>query len=178
MKVALDFRIRVGEALVDPKAILAKPEAFRDQIMAEPLIEGAILLVLDGVARGDELVDPIFRLCSQWIRKLPWVLGGDTETLAYRNSEHCAGFVPAGDSVEVSLFQGTENEVEEYVVDPTTVRIDVFAKESIGLVERLVALARVLSPALLESNEDCKELVASLEEGRRAWRDHQVHSRR
>ncbi len=178
MKVALDYCIRVGDALVDSKTIGDKLDAYRDQIMGEPIVEGTLLLILDGTPYGGDLVDPIFRLGGQWIRKLPWILTGDTETVAYRNSEHCVAFVPAGESIEVSLFTGSENEVEEYLVEPSTVRLDAFAKELIRLVERLVELARALSPSLLETNEDCRELVASLDEGRKAWRDYQVHNRR
>jgi hypothetical protein len=178
MKVALDYRIRVDDTLVDSTSFLSNVESYRDTLAAVPTVEGAIVLSLDGSATGEELVDPILRLCGLWMRKLPWILAGDTETVAYRNSEHCFGFVPTGDSVELSLFSGSENEVEEYLIEPTNVRLDAFAKESIRLAERLLEAIRVVNPSLLETSEDCRELVASLEEGRKAWRDYQLHNRR
>lgn len=177
MKVALDYRIRVDDTDVDSSTMLASIEKYRDALLQGP-IEGAIVVMLDGEPHVGEYHDPIFRLGAQWIRKLPWVLGGDTETVAFRNSEHCFAFVPAADSVELSFFLGSENEVEEYILEPSVVRLDAFAKESIRLCERLVAFARALDPAMLDTDDDCRELVASLEEGRNAWRDYQLHNRR
>jgi hypothetical protein len=178
MKVALDYRIRVDDAVLDSSTLLGSLDKYRDALVKAGTIEGAIVLKLDNESHAGDYFDPILRLGGQWIRKLPWVLGGDTETVAFRDSEHCFGFVPAGDSVELSFFQGPESEVEEYIVEPSTVRLDAFAKESIRLCERLVELVKAVNPSLLENDEDCRELVASLEEGRNAWRDYQLHNRR
>lgn len=178
MKVALDYRIRVDEAAVDSKTFAANLDVYREKLATAPTIEGAIVVLLDGEPHCEEYFDPLLRLGAQWIRKLPWILGGDTETVAFRDSEHCFGFVPAGDSVELSFFAGSETEVEEYIVEPATVRLDAFAKESIRLCERLIELVQAVHPALLDSNDDARELVTSLEEGRNAWRDYQIHNRR
>ncbi len=178
MTVALDYNIRVDDDVVDSKTLVANLEKYRDALSKASTIEGAIVVTLDGEPHAGDYFDPILRLGGQWIRKLPWVLGGDTETVAFRNSEHCFGFVPAGDSVELSFFVGSETEVEEYVLEPSTVRLDAFAKESISLCERLINLVKKVNPALLDTDEDCRELTASLDEGRNAWRDYQLHNRR
>jgi hypothetical protein len=178
MKVALDYRIRVDDAVLESNTLLANLDKYREALSKAGSIEGSIVVYLDGEPQAGDIFDPILRLGGLWIRKLPWVLGGDTETVAFRDSEHCFGFVPAGDSVELSFFQGAESEVEEYIVEPATVRLDAFAKETIKLCERLVELVKAVNPAALDSDEDCKELVASLEEGRNAWRDYQLHNRR
>jgi hypothetical protein len=178
MKVTLDYRIRIDDAAIDSKTLLADLNRYRDALTKAPVIEGAIVVILDGEPHCGDYFDPLLRLGGQWIRKLPWVLGGDTETVAFRNSEHCFGFVPAGDSVELSFFAGSETEVEEYILEPSTVRLDAFARESIRFCERLLELVRAVNPSLLDTDEDCRELVASLEEGRNGWRDYQLHNRR
>jgi hypothetical protein len=178
MKVALDYRIRIDEVALDSKEFVASLDKYRETLGKTPNVEGAIVVLLDGEPYCGDYFDPLLRLGAQWIRKLPWVLGGDTETVALRNSEHCFGFVPAGDSVELSFFLGSETEVEEYILEPATVRLDAFARESIRLCERLVDVVKTANPALLDTSEDCRELVESLAEGRNAWRDYQLHSRR
>src|SRR5437868_3777731 len=112
MKLTLDFRIRVGDEIAEAQAVQSKPELAK-QVAEAGALEGALVLFLDGAPHCEEFVEPLLRLGDQWIRKLPWVLGGDTETVAYRNTEHCFAFTPAGDSVEVSFFLGSESEVEE-----------------------------------------------------------------
>ncbi len=177
MKLALDFLLRLGDEVIDSKTVLEKADTFKERIKGEALLEGAVVVRLDSKAYCQETFDPILRLGGQWVRKLPWILTGDTETVAYRNSEHCFAFVPAGDSVEMSFFVGSENEVEEYLLEPANVRIDTFATESLKLVERLLEMVRKVSPSL-DGNDDARELKDSLEEGKKAWRDYQLHNRR
>jgi hypothetical protein len=178
MKFNLDFRILVGDEGVDGGTVESQLDAHRDTLADIGDVEGAIVVKLDGEDNCADYYDPLLRLADQWVRKIPWVVAGDTETVALRNSEHCFAFVPAGESVEFSFFAGSELEIEEYVVEPTTIRLETFATESIGLAERLLELVRTVNPELLESNEDCRDLSASLEEGRKAWRDYQIHQRR
>ncbi len=178
MKVSLDFSIRVDDVAVPSKTLLAEPEKYREAINANGALEGAVLVELDGERHCGEYFDPLLRLGAQWIRRLPWVLAGDTETVAFRDSEHCFGFVPTGDSVELSFFVGSSAEVEEYVVEPSLVRLDAFVKESLSLCERLVEAVRALSPSLVEEDEECRDLIASLAEAKEAWRTHQLHQRR
>lgn len=178
MKFSLQHRIRVGDDLKTVADLVADIDRYRDDLGDPSAWEGALVCTLDSKEYCDELFDPILRLSDQWIRKLPWIIGGDTETVQYRNSEHCFAFVPAGEGVEFSIYVGAEIEVEDYVLEPTTVRLDQFATESIRVVEALVGLVRSVDPALLETNDDAKELVSSFADGRKAWRDHQLRSQR
>jgi hypothetical protein len=178
MKFSLQHRIRVGDDLKSVADLVADIERYRDDLGDPSAWEGAMVCTLDGVEYCNDLFDPILRLSDQWIRKLPWIIGGDTETVQYRNSEHCFAFVPAGEGVEFSIYVGAEMEVEEYVLEPTTVRLDQFANESIRVVEGLVNLIREVDPELLDSNDDAKELVSSFDDGRKAWREHQLRSQR
>lgn len=178
MKFDLTYKIRVGDEVVDPDQVLANIDTYRDQLMPVGGVEGALVLRIDGEEYCGDQYDPIVRLATHWVRKVPWVLGGDTETVAFRNSEHCFAFVPAGESVEISFFVGTETEIEEYVCDPLIVRLDAFAPQSIALADRVLKLVRALDPNLPGSDEDVRDLVVTLDEGRAAWRDYQLHNRR
>jgi hypothetical protein len=178
MKFTLDAHIDSGDSAICAADFLQRVDALRDQVTDPSLHEGRLVLSFDGDEALKEYSDPIVRLMDGWLRKLPWIIGGDTETVALRNSEQCFAFVPAGESVEVSFFTGSETEIEDYILEPTTVRLDAFIAESFACAESLVALLQALDASLLTSNEDCKDLVTSLTEAKRAWHDHQLHARR
>lgn len=178
MKFELDYKVHVADDVVDSAALAKGIETYRDALKEPGAISGFISVRVDGATLGEEYGEPLLRLVAEWVRKLPWILGGDTETVPFRNSEQCYGFMPAGDSVELSLFEGTETEIEEYIIEPTTVWMNQFASETVNLAERLVELVRGVTPELLDTDEDCRDLVTSLEEASKAWRDHQLHQRR
>ena len=178
MKFTLDAHLDSGDGTVDATAFLARVDALRDQVSDISLHEGRLVLSFDGEEALKEYSDPIVRLMDGWLRKLPWIIGGDTETVALRNSEQCFAFVPAGESVEISFFTGSETEIEDYILEPTTVRLEAFVTESLKAADTVVALVRGLDATLLQSNEDCKDLLTSLSEAQKAWHDYQLHARR
>jgi hypothetical protein len=178
MKFTLDFNLDAGDSTPDSASFLAALDKHRGAISDISALEGRITVVLDGKDLCGDYSDPIVRLIDQWLRKLPWIIGGDTETVALRNSEHCFAFVPASESVELSYFQGSETEIEEYVLDPVTIRLDTFVSETIRLGDRLVEIIKRFDAGLLDRHEDCKDLQTSLSEAKRAWREHQLHQRR
>lgn len=178
MKFALDFNLDAGDSTLDSASFLREIDSHRSEQSDISLFEGRIVVRFDGKDVCGEYSDPIVRLVDQWLRKLPWIIGGDTETVALRNSEHVFAFVPAGESVELSYFLGSETEIEDYIVDPTTIKLDAFVNESVRLADRLLEIIRKIDGTLPETHEDCKDLVTSLAEARRAWREHQLHLRR
>jgi hypothetical protein len=178
MKFSLDFDLDTADTSVDSATFLKKIDSYRDQLSEITDLEGRVIVRIDGKDVCGEYSDPIVRLVDQWLRKLPWIIGGDTETLALRNSEHCFAFVPAAESVEVSYFLGSEMEIEEYIVDPVTIRLDGFVTESLAMGDRLIGILKAGDAKLLDSSEDCKDLQTSLNEAKRSWREYQLHQRR
>ena len=178
MKFSLQHRIRVGDDAKPVAELLSNIDKYKEELGDPSTIEGAMVCNVDGVEYCADLFEPIFRLSDQWIRKLPWIIGGDTETVQFRNSEHCFAFLPAGEGVELSIYLGAEMEVEEYVLEPTTVRLDQFANESLRVVEELVNLVKKSDPDVASTNDDARELSSSLGEARKAWREHQLRARR
>ncbi len=178
MKFTLDLALEAGDSTFDAATLLSSLDAHRAAIGDIALAEGRVVLQFDGKEPCAPYADPLVRLVDQWLRKLIWVIGGDTETVALRNSEQCFAFVAAAGSVEVSYFNGTESEVEDYLVEPNIVKLDVFVNEVLRLGERLVALVRAIDAEALQAQEVCRDLVGSLDEAKRAWHDYQLHQRR
>jgi hypothetical protein len=178
MKFTLTAHLDIGESTLDAETFLQQADALRDQVEDISLHEGRLVLGLDGEEALREYSDPIVRLMDGWLRKLPWIIGGDTETVALRNSEQCFAFVPAGDSVELSFFTGSETEIEDYILEPTTVRLEAFVTETLQAAEDLLTVVRALNADWVQQNEDCRDLVTSLQEAQRVWHDHQLHARR
>lgn len=176
MKFALDFDIDVGDQVLDSAAFLA--QAATPSLPDFGDVTGRIAVHVDGGDVCGGYSDPLVRLVDQWLRKLPWIIGGDTETVALRNAERCFAFVPAAESVEISFFDGTEVEVEEYVLEPCTVRMETLVSESIALAERLIAALARVDAAAAAAQEDCRDLGVSLAEAKRVWHEHQLHLRR
>ena len=178
MKFSLDYRLHLGDEEIPLPNVLAEVEVHRDALAELGQVLGDLCITIGGNESPADYSDPIMRFALGWIQKVPWVIGGDTETVALCNSEQCYAFVPSGDGVELSFFNGTESEIEEYIFEPTQVMLDDFATQSISLAARLLELVEALDAGLLESDEDCRDLKAGLDEARKAWHDFEVHKRR
>lgn len=179
MNFKIDFVLLVGDdETVDSASFLESLERYRAELDDVSSVEGRLIVQFDGPNVCDDFADPVIRLVDSILRKLPWIIGGDTETVALRNSEQCFAFVPAGESVELSYFTGSETEIEDYIFEPVTVRLEAFVNQSIAMGERLLKIIGKVDEALLTSNEDAKDLKTSFDEAKRAWRDYQLHQRR
>ena len=178
MKVSLELHFLDEDAPPSPAEKLLNDAALLDDLDDIRYVEGRIQASFDDTPIEASYEEPILRLVNQWVRRLQWIIGGDTESIAFRNSEECYGFVPLGDTVELSLFEGSESEVERYIIEPQTVKLADFVQTSIEMGETMLAVVKACDESLLESDEDCKELVSDLEEARRAWKDFELHGRR
>ncbi|MEZ4273454.1 MAG: hypothetical protein R3C68_19065 [Myxococcota bacterium] len=178
MKFSIDYKIQLGDSEILGTVLEKDVASYREQLAEISSMTGEFVLHINNKEAPADYADPLIKLADGWLRKLPWIIGGDTETVALRNSAQCFAFVPTGDGVEISFFDGDETEIEDYVMDPTNVRLEEFATESIRLGSRLLALAEAIDANLLESDEDCRDLGVSLEEARRAWKEYLVHQRR
>lgn len=178
MKVSLELHLLDDDASVKSAEKLLTEPALLEELGDIRYVEGRIQAAFDDQPIAVEYEEPILRLVNQWVRRLQWIIGGDTESIAFRNSEECYGFVPLGDTVELCLFEGSESEVERYIIEPQTVRLSDFVQTSIQMGETMLAIVKASDESLLESDEDCKELVSDLDEARRAWKDFELHGRR
>lgn len=179
MNFELDVKLRIDDEDFDVDSLKSAIDDHREHLKSPGSLEGAFALKVNGESLHEDLqYDPILRLAHLWLSKLPWVIGGDTETVALRDSEHCYAFVPAGESVELSFFSGTELEIEDNLFEPTNITFAEFAPKSIAAGDRLVELIKAVDDGLMESDEDCKDLQTSLVEAKKAWHDYEIHRNR
>lgn len=157
------------------EAVISNLDAHQEALASMRSLEGRLVCTINGSEVSDDYSDPILRLAHLWLSKVAWVIGGDTETVALRDSERCFAFVSAGESVEVSFFNGTEEEIEDYIFEPTHVRLEDFAKQSIRIADELASLINAVDSSLWDSDEDCKDLKTSTEEAKKAWHDYEIH---
>ena len=121
--------------------------------------------------------EPLIRLAGQWMRKLQWIIAGDSGNHPFRNSEQCFAFMPAGGGVELESFRGTELEVEEYIFEPVTIRLEAVITAGFEMGDALLTLLDKIDPALAEEDGDCRDLKSDLEESKKAWHNYELHRR-
>lgn len=176
MNFQIDLMLALGDNHLRIAEVLANLDALRSQHHEDLSDLGSIEGVITIISKPSEdslLDEPVVRLMADWIRKVRWVVGGDTETVALRNSEHCFGFEPNEKTLEVSLFVGAESEIETYLVEPQGGLLINYAKESIEMGERLIELLKALDSDFVKKDEDCLDLITSLDEARVALKEKQ-----
>lgn len=178
LTLGLQFAIADGaDGAVEVTTLLKNPDQMKKLGAAGPRTwQGTILLRLDGKPHCSEYVDPLLPLVEQWLLKVPWIIGGDTETVPLRNSTECFAFMPAGDGVELSMYEGDEQAIQSYVLEPVTIRLENFVTEVISVGDKIVSVLK--GAAVPQDHEDCRDFLTSLSEAQRAWKDHQVRQRR
>src|SRR2546430_2366125 len=144
MKFSLDYKVSLGERAIDSKALLENVNSHRNELTDVDALEGALVVQVEGRQLPAEYQEPLVRLAHLWLGKVPWIIGGDTETVALRNSAECFAFVPTGEGVELSFYAGDDSEIEDYILEPTIIRLDQFTEESLRMGDRLVQLIRAL----------------------------------
>lgn len=177
MELQLHLEFELDDQRFTVETLAENFESHQDQLTDIVREEGRILLKNEAIKDSGDYSEPLIRLVGQWLRKLQWIIAGDSETIPFRNSEQCFAFMPAGGGVEVSLFEGTELEVEEYIFEPVTVRLETLVASSLTMGDALIGLLEKIDASLLESDEDCRDLKADLEESKKAWHNYELHRR-
>lgn len=178
MKFILNYEFDLEDGMLSADELESNLDEKASTLSDVAQEEGRIVVLVDDEDVCGEYSEPLVRLVNQWLRKVKWLIGGDTETLPFRNTEQCFGFEPSGSSVEFCFYDGTELEVEEYIVEPVNVHLDKLIEESVRLGERALRVVEVANPEAAESDEDCLELRAGLEELRDSWHQHELRQRR
>jgi hypothetical protein len=174
MKFGLDIRIATEDKSV-PLSDLSKNFELAKTLLANPeRVEGALLPIVGGKAAMQEYSDPLVPLIEQWLLKLPWLLGGDTEIIPLKNSEHSFGFEPVSDVLDLSCYIGEKNEVDDYVLEPVQVPLENFCESSIGAAKQFIALIDKVDPAFADKVVDVKTLKEACIEAERALKNYRL----
>lgn len=177
MKFSIDYHLDVGDESIESASVAADITKYNEALKDIGALTADLKFTFGETERMGDFSDPVVRLAGLWMRKVAWVIGGDTETVALRNSEQCFAFVRTGNGVEVSFYDGDESEIENYVIDPVTVSLGAYVQASFSFAEHVMGLVSAVDGSLLQSDEDCADLVASLGEAKTAWHDYEIHRR-
>jgi len=171
MKFGLDILITSDDKAV-PLAELQKNADLAKTLFANPeKIDGAILPVVNGKQAMDAYSDPLLPLLEQWLLKLPWLLAGDTETIPMRNAERTFGFETVKEVVDISCYLGTQNEVEEYILEPVQVPLEALCESTIGAAKQLLKVLDQVDPKLATTSTDVRTLKEASVEAERALKN-------
>ncbi len=177
MNFNIDYHVDVGDEQIPSTVVAANIEQHNEALNDVAAVTADLALTIgDDVKMGD-FSDPIVRLAGIWVQKVVWVIAGDTETVALRNSEQCFAFVPTGKSVAMSFYDGDEGEIENYIIEPVTIPLDTYVEASFTFAEHVLALVKDVNTSALAEDEDCQDLVSNLKEAKEAWHDYQIHQR-
>ena len=176
MEFQLNLEFELDDQHFSVETLINDFDSHKDDLSDIVREESRIAVKHSSVKDSGDYSEPLIRLAGQWMRKLQWIIAGDSETIPFRNSEQCFAFMPAGGGVEVSLFEGTELEVEEYIFEPVTIRLETLVTASFAMGDSLVNLLEKIDPSLLEDDEDCRDLKSDLEESKKAWHNFELTS--
>ncbi len=177
MEFQLNLEFELDDQHFSVETLINDFDSHKDNLSDIVREEGRILVKHSSVKDSGDYSEPLIRLAGQWMRKLQWIIAGDSETIPFRNSEQCFAFMPAGGGVELSLFEGTELEVEEYIFEPVTIRLETLVSASFDMGDALLSLIDKIDASLVEEDEDCRDLKSDLDESKKAWHNYELHRR-
>jgi len=171
MKFGLEIEILHEDKDVNTRE-LAKNMELAQAVLADPdKLEGAIIPYTNGKPAMAAFNDPLLPLLEQWMLKMPWCLGGDTETVFLKNSEHAFGFEPMSEALQLSFYVGQGNDVEQYILEPMALSLENFCDVSVSAVKQVLDLIVKVKPGS-DQTGDVKNLKDALAEADKALREY------
>lgn len=178
MKIKITYEYDLDDGTLSAAELESNLELHLPRLSDLVREEGRLVVWVNDEDVCGDYCDPLIRLVDQWLRKVNWVISGDTETLALRNSQQCFAFVPSGGAIELSFFDGTELEVEEYIVEPVNIRLEDLVQQSLALGDSLSRVITGVDGSLFDNDDDCGDFKRNLDELRSTWHEHQLRQRR
>ena len=83
MKVSLELHFLNEDASVTSAEKLLNDNALLEDFDDIRYVEGRIQASFDDEKIEVDYEEPILRLVNQWVRRVPWIIGGDTESIAF-----------------------------------------------------------------------------------------------
>ena len=177
MKFGLEIQVSVDDKAV-PLAQLSNQQDVSQKLLAEPAqLEGCFMPFGNGKAVMPVYSDPLLPLVEQWLLKVPWLLGGDTEVVPLRNHLFSFLFETVSDVVDLSCFTGTRNEIEEYILEPFQVPVEQFCDVTISNAKQLVRWLEQTDPKIADRSPDFVTLKQALTEAERSLKEYRLQQR-
>jgi hypothetical protein len=182
MSAELDFVVYLGDPdegaeAVESKALLAGAEKHKAKLDF-PGAYGAITISEKGKEKLERKPDPILPLITKFVRTVPYLIDGETETILLTESE--TGFLlePAKDDVLISCFVGDSVEPEEFLLEPVTVPLQALGEQILSMAERMRDVLKKVSPELFEGDGDGKSLEEFIDMSRTSFKTFKLEVQR
>ncbi|MBK8013318.1 MAG: hypothetical protein IPK13_18430 [Deltaproteobacteria bacterium] len=135
-----------------------------------PDVYGAVTVSRAGKEIAERKPDPVLPLVTNFVRAVPYLIDGETETVLLSESANGFLFEPSGDDIFFSFFSGDAYEPEEYYIEHTSIPIAEFGEQVLAMGERLRDIIKVADPEFFERDEYSKTLVEFIDLGRKAFK--------
>ncbi len=175
MSAELDFVVYLGDPdegaeAVASKVLLTGIEKHKANIEKMAAAYGAIIFSEKGKEKIDRKPDPILPLITKFVRTIPYLIDGESETILLSESE--TGFLlePAKDDVLVSCFVGDAYEPEEFLLEPTSVPLAQLGEQILSMAERMRDMLKKVSPESFDSDGDGKSLEEFIDMSRTSFK--------
>lgn len=170
----LDFVVYLGEPdegaeAVTSKALLAGIEKHKAKLQI-PAGYGAIIFSDKGKERLERKADPILPLITKFVRTIPYLIDGESETILLSESENGFLLEPSGDDVMISCFVGDAYEPEGFLLDPTSMELQVLGEQILSMAERMRDILKKVSPESFEGDGDGKSLEEFIDTSRSSFK--------
>jgi hypothetical protein len=178
----LDFVIYLGDPEAGAESLTSKKalqEASRLKASLKfPDVYGAVIVSRNGKEIVPRRPDPIFSLVTNFVRSVPFIIDGETETVVLAESENGFMFEPSGEDVMFSCFAGDAYEPDELLLQPTDIPLKKLGEQVLSMGERLRDLIKQIDPGVFERDDYSKSLIEFLEMGRDRFKHYQLEVER
>ena len=170
----LDFVVYLGEPdegaeAVASKALLTGIEKHKAKLKF-PAAYGAIIFSEKGKERLERKADPILPLITKFVRTIPYLIDGESETILLSESENGFLLEPSGDDVNVSCFVGDAYEPEEFLLDPVSMELQVLGEQILSMAERMRDILKKVSPESFDNDGEGKSLEEFIDMSRSSFK--------
>jgi|GEM_PF-6908000 len=174
MKFGLDIAVFLDDKYYTLKELSLQQDAIK-KIFAKPdEVEGSLVPIVNDKQALLFYTEPLLALLEQWLLKLPWVLGGDTETIPLRSNDFIFGLEPISEILHLFVFTGDPNEIEDYILEPVSVGLEKFADMSIQLIKQFFAVVESAVPNLDKLSSEITTLKDALAEAEKALKAYRL----
>lgn len=168
MSFSLVIKVQTEDGLVSLDELMEQGVEFDLQEadgFIVPLKDGTPLYDVDA---GLIEADPIISLVGTWMQKMPWLIGGDEETVTLRNSAAGFCFSPVASSVSFGLYEGDDVDLDSMIFDPVTISFTEFFPTAMAMGNQILEWA---DDNMAEEDEeaDLQELRDTMKDVKDAW---------
>ena len=172
--LALDVVVFVGDPDAGAEAIrvsdvMARLPDYQGKLPLSDLY-GAVTVSRNGKEIAERRSDPIVQLMTNFVRALPYVIDGESETVLLTESANGYMFEPSGDEVLFSFFAGESYEPDEFFVEREGIDLTDFGEQVLRMSVALRDLVQKLDGQFFERDDYAKSFIEFIDIGKKAFK--------